>query len=61
MRRRSILFFDEIFGARDEIGERVLLVEQFPVIVPSSPKIAAAPDMREGKNDPAIQQTETIR
>jgi len=43
-------------GADDEVGEGVGLVQQFPVVVPAPPQLAAAADVRDGVAEAAVEQ-----
>ncbi len=42
---------DEVAGGGDEVGERVLLVQQLAVVVPVAAQLAAAADVRDGEDE----------
>ena len=46
--------------ARDEVAERVFLLEQLAVIVPYFAQLGAAADVRDGEDEAAIEQAQAI-
>ena len=46
----------QVPGAGDEVGERVLLVQQLAVGVPGPAHLAAAPDVRDRVDETAVEQ-----
>ena len=46
----------QVLGARDEVGEGVLLVQQLAVGVPGPAQLAAAPDVRDRVDEPPVEQ-----
>ena len=51
----------QVLGGGDEIGERVLLVEQPPLLVPLTPHLLTAADVGDGVNDAAVEQAHQVR
>ena len=43
-------------GAGGEVGERVRLAEHLAVVVPAAAHLAAAPDVRDGEDEAAVEQ-----
>jgi len=41
--------------AGDEVGERVLLLQEFAVVVPGAAHLAAPADVGEGEDDAALE------
>ena len=56
---RSVFVVDEMFGARDEIRESIYLVHHAPGVAPRFAEFAAAANVRDDKDDAAIEQRET--
>src|SRR5580698_4821876 len=57
---RSVARCDEMFGARDEVGECVPLLEQPAMIVPELAHLGSAADVCDGEDDPSIDQAQAI-
>ena len=55
---RDVALRDEELGRVDEIGEGVFLLEQLAVLVPLPAHFLAAADVRDGVDEPAVDQRE---
>ena len=51
----------EVLRARDEVGERVRLVQQLAVVVPTATHLAAAAHVRDREHDTAVEQADARR
>ena len=55
-RRRRPARARQVLGARDEVGEGVLLVQQLAVLVPAAAHLPAAADVRDRVAEAAVEQ-----
>ena len=58
---RRDLLRDERLRGRDEVGERVLLLQHLPVVVPLLAHLAAAADVRDGDDDAPVEEAQAVR
>ena len=58
--RRDLLRDEELRG-RDEVRERVLLLEHPSVVVPPLSHLASTADVRDGDDGAAVEERETVR
>lgn len=45
----------------NEVQEGVLLLEEFPLLIPCSPHLSTTPDVSNRKDKPSVQQCESVR
>src|SRR5689334_6356892 len=57
----AVLLLHQEVGAGDEVGERVLLAEQLPAVVPRPAEVAAAADVGLGEDHPAVEHRHPAR
>ena len=50
-----------MLGARDEVGERVGLVQQLAVVVPRTPELASSADVRDREDHAAVEEAHPRR
>mmetsp|Transcript_59205 Transcript_59205/g.145329 ORF Transcript_59205/g.145329 Transcript_59205/m.145329 type:complete len:422 (-) Transcript_59205:1140-2405(-) len=58
---RGELLLDEVLGARDEVGEGILLVEHLAIgVVPLVPAVSPPPDVGDGVDEATVDHAEAV-
>jgi hypothetical protein len=58
--RPGVVLPDQVLGACDEVGERILLFEQLAALIPVSTELLTAPDVGDGVGETAVEQADPL-